>query len=190
MNGAMSFWLPVAIAFSAASVGAVTDVVYFRVRNAITFPLIAGGMAYHFSVGGWNGLVDSSWGVVFGVGVLLVPWLLGLMGGGDVKLLAGVGAWLGMPVVLCVFLVATAASFIYASALILYRGKLRESLLMMKVILYRFLVLGTHFGKEDLMEECYAGPDRRLRVIPFGAMVPLGILGAILWLLCFKGMNW
>ena len=38
------------------------------------------------------------------------------------------------------------------------------------------------------MEQCFAGPERRLRVIPFGAMVPLGIVGALLWFAWTKGM--
>ena len=91
-----------------------------------------------------------------------------------------------MPAVVSAFLVAAAVTFVYAVIQMARGGKLRESLVTMKVIFYRFLVLGAHFGKEDLVEECFAAPDRRLRVIPFGAMVPLGIIGTVVWFVWFK----
>jgi prepilin peptidase CpaA len=170
-------------------VAAVTDVVEFRVRNLLTLPLIVSGLVYHAATGGSAGFTTSLAGFAFGIGVLIVPWLLGLMGAGDAKLLAGVGAWLGLPGAIATFIAASAITFVYASILIIYRGKIRESLMLMKVIGYRFLALGTYFGKDDLVEQCFAGPDRRQRVIPFGAMVPLGILGALLWFVWIKGVS-
>ncbi len=181
MEGVMGIWLPIVVAFAAASVAAVTDVIEFRVRNILTIPLIITGLVYHAAVGGWGGLLTSFQGMLFGFAMLIVPWLLGLMGGGDVKLLAGVGAWLGMPAVLLAFLVTSAATGIYAAILIAYRGKIRESLFTMKATCYRLVALGAHFGKEDLVEGLITGTDRRLRVIPFGAMVPLGIIGVVMW---------
>ncbi len=182
MEGVMGIWLPIVVAFAAASVAAVTDVIEFRVRNILTIPLIITGLVYHAAVGGWGGLLTSFQGMLFGLAVLIAPWLLGLMGAGDVKLLAGVGAWLGMPAVVVAFLVTSAAAGIYAVILIVYRGKIRESLLTIKVICYRLVAFGAYFRKEDLVEELTTGTDRRLRVIPFGAMVPLGIIGVVMWL--------
>ena len=154
----------------------------------MTLPLIVSGLVYHAVVGGSSGFATSVAGFAFGLGVLIVPWLLGLMGAGDAKLLAGVGAWLGLPATIVTFIAATAVTFVYASVLIIYRGKFRESFMLIKIIGYRFLALGSYFGKDDLLEQCCAGSDRRLRVIPFGAMVPIGIVSALLWLACTKGM--
>jgi prepilin peptidase CpaA len=181
MDGIMATWVPAAIALSIASVAAVTDIIEYRIRNGLTFSMIVGGMIYHAVIGGWTGFCDSSEGVAFGLAVLIVPWLLGLMGASDVKLLAGVGAWLGLTGAIVTFIAAAAANFVYSVVLIIYRGKFRESLLMIKVIAYRFVAMGSHFGRSDLVDECFSGPDRRLRAIPFGAMVPIGILGTI-WL--------
>ena len=58
----------------------------------------------------------------------------------------------------------------------------------MKIVLYRFVALGTFFGKDDLVEDFSARADHRLRVIPFGAMVPIGVVGVILWLSWIKGV--
>ena len=188
MGGLPVNWVPVGIALAAASVAAFTDVVEFRVRNSLTLPLILSGLIYHTVTAGLSGFGASFAGFAFGLGVLIVPWLMGLMGAGDAKLLAGVGAWLGMPGVVVTFVAAAAVTFVYAIILIIYRGKIGESLVLIKVIGYRFMALGLHFGKDDLVEQCFAGPDRRLRVIPFGAMVPLGIVGALLWFAWTKGM--
>jgi prepilin peptidase CpaA len=176
--------LPTIVVLIGTCVGAVTDVWKFRVYNSLTFPLLASGLLYHGFVEGWSGLASSSLGVCFGFAILIIPYLLGLMGAGDVKLMAGVGAWLGLEVTVVVFVISSLVAGVYAVVLILYRGRIRESLSTLKLILYRMASLGMHFGKEDLVETLSEGDDRRLRVIPFGAMIPLGVMGAmLLWAL-------
>ncbi len=178
----MELWIPLVVVSLAACIGATTDVRAFRVPNYLTFPLIFTGLCYHAVVGGTSGFTQSLMGALFGLCVLLAPYLLRLMGAGDVKLLAGVGAWLGLPITVVVFVVSALVAGIYAMVLILIRGKLRESLITIKLILYRIATLGILLGKEDMVELLAEQPDRRLRVIPFGAMIPLGIAGAVLWL--------
>ena len=173
--------LPVLVALAAACVGAVTDVWRFRVYNLLTIPLILTGFLYHTLMDGSRGLTVSVLGGLFGLAVLIFPYLLGLMGAGDVKLLAGVGAWLGVESTMIVFVVSSLVTGVYALGLMVYRGRLRESWLTIKVIFYRFAALGKYLGKDDIVESLDACKDRRLRLIPFGAMVPLGILGALLW---------
>ncbi len=80
-----------------------------------------------------------------------------------------------------VFVVSALVTGVYALGLIIYRGRLRESWLTVKVIFYRFAALGAYLGKDDIVETLDNCKDRRLRLIPFGAMVPLGILGALIW---------
>ena len=57
-------------------------------------------------------------GRLFGFGSLLIFYMLGGIGTGDVKLLAGVGAWLGMPLTFHVFLAASLAAGMYAVAVL------------------------------------------------------------------------
>jgi prepilin peptidase CpaA len=52
-------------------------------------------LAWHAYSAGWSGVLDSVAGTVAGFLVFLVFYLLGGMGGGDVKLMAGFGAILG-----------------------------------------------------------------------------------------------
>ncbi|MCH8839183.1 MAG: prepilin peptidase [Planctomycetes bacterium] len=174
-------WQVLAVTISAACVAAVTDVWKFRVYNALTIPLVLTGLLYHGVTNGLGGLADSSLGLLFGFGVLLLPYLLGLIGAGDVKLMAGVGAWLCLSATAIVFAASALVAGVYAFVLILCRGKLGESWLTIKLILYRFVALGIHLGKQDLVEPLTRTSDRRLRLIPFGAMVPPGIVAALLW---------
>jgi Flp pilus assembly protein protease CpaA len=179
MDGIMESWVPAVVAMAIASVAAVTDVIEYRIRNSLTLSMIVSGMIYWGCMQGWSGFAFSCQGCALGLAVLIVPWLLGLMGASDAKLLAGVGAWLGWKGVAFTFVAACAVAFVYAVILIICRGRFRETLLMLKVIGYRFVALGSHFGRSDIVEECFSGPDRRYRVIPFGAMVPIGMLAAI-----------
>jgi prepilin peptidase CpaA len=174
-------WIPMAVVLAAACVGAATDVWKFRVYNALTIPLFLTGLAYHSVVGGWHGIALSLLGALFGFGALFLPYVLGLMGAGDVKLLAGVGAWVGLHGVFVVFIVSSLVTGVIALGLIIYRAKLKESLLILQLICYRFAALGKNLGKDELVEELGTGPDRRLRVIPYGATIPLGVIGALIW---------
>ncbi len=66
-----------------------------RVPNWITFPMVLSGLVYSTVVGGFAGLGDGVMGMCVGLLTLLPLYAVGGMGAGDVKLMAGIGAWLG-----------------------------------------------------------------------------------------------
>jgi prepilin peptidase CpaA len=74
-------------------VAAVIDGRALKVPNWITFPFILAGWAYSIGFYGLDGLWWSLAGTAIGLGLLLPAYAIGGMGAGDVKLLAGVGAW-------------------------------------------------------------------------------------------------
>ena len=53
------------------------------------------GLAYNFMSHGLSGLGDGFLGMLLGFACLILPYLWGGMGAGDVKALAALGAWLG-----------------------------------------------------------------------------------------------
>ncbi|WP_147819688.1 A24 family peptidase [Salidesulfovibrio onnuriiensis] len=110
----------VAAVLAAALVTAtITDIRSQRIPNWLTFPLMLGGLAAHALHTGLDGLLFSLAGFGLGLGVMLVPFLLGLMGAGDVKLMAAVGAWLGINTALMAFLITCMAGGVYALAVLL-----------------------------------------------------------------------
>lgn len=108
-----------AILLCALVVAVVTDVRSQRIPNLLTFPLILAGLTIHTVTGGWDGLLFSLGGFGLGLGVMLVPFLLGVMGAGDVKLMAGVGACLGVETAFAAFLITCLAGGVYALGMML-----------------------------------------------------------------------
>ena len=88
-------FLPVMTALSASLIATVTDIRSLRIRNTLTVPLCLSGIVFHCWMGGWSGLSVSVAGIGIGFAVLILPYLMGILGAGDVKLLMGMGAWLG-----------------------------------------------------------------------------------------------
>ena len=91
----VSPWLPVVIIGTMTVVAAVIDLRTRRIPNWFTMPVLAGGLLFHAATAGWGGLLTALGGFVTGFGILLILWLTGGGGGGDVKLMGAVGAWLG-----------------------------------------------------------------------------------------------
>jgi prepilin peptidase CpaA len=74
----------------------VDDVTRRRISNWIPCSAFAAGLILQTSQTGWRGAGAALLGTATGAGVFLIFYLLGGMGGGDVKLMAGFGAVLGV----------------------------------------------------------------------------------------------
>jgi prepilin peptidase CpaA len=174
-----SLAVPVVVVLAGSLVAAITDVWKFKVHNLLTIPLFASGLFYRAVVGGWPQFLDGLYGGLFGFGILLMLYLLGGMGAGDVKFMAAVGAWLGFSFTIIVFLAASLAAGIYAVVLLVAFGNLRETWANLQIIWHRITALGRVLGAEDRVETEIQREDRRRRLIPFTAMVAVGILATL-----------
>jgi prepilin peptidase CpaA len=74
----------------------IDDVARRQISNWIPCSAFAAGLILQTSQGGWRGAGSALLGTVTGAAVFLIFYLLGGMGGGDVKLMAGFGAVLGV----------------------------------------------------------------------------------------------
>jgi prepilin peptidase CpaA len=74
----------------------VDDVTRRKIANWIPLSAFAAGLILQSVQGGWRGAGAALLGTAAGAGVFLIFYLMGGMGGGDVKLMAGFGAVLGV----------------------------------------------------------------------------------------------
>jgi prepilin peptidase CpaA len=84
-------WIAVLVGLAAM----IDDLARRQIANWIPLSALAAGFGWQIGQSGLNGLLYAGIGTVAGFAVFLVFYLLGGMGGGDVKLMAGFGALLG-----------------------------------------------------------------------------------------------
>jgi prepilin peptidase CpaA len=178
--------IPILVVLVAAVVAAVTDVARFKVYNLLTFPLLFSGLLYHGVTGGPVGLAASAAGAAAGFAVLILFYILGGMGAGDVKLLTAVGAWLGLPLVFYVFIASSLAAGVYALGVILVRQQAGETWLNLLLIWQRLCVISRHLRSGEGGVEQEAGRGNRARIIPFAAMVAIGFVAVLVWSWCTR----
>lgn len=118
--GISALWLIAAGLFAALVIVTVIDLDHQIIPDEISIPGILVGLAasalvpeLHGAVNRWGALLDSGLGIVAGGGSIYLIGLFGnlvfkkeSMGGGDVKLLAMIGAFLGWKLVILVFFLA------------------------------------------------------------------------------------
>lgn len=74
---------------------AATDYRTRRIPNWLTVPAAISGLVFSAVSPHGIGLLPALAGFAVGLALLLLPWILGGGGMGDVKMLAALGAWLG-----------------------------------------------------------------------------------------------
>jgi len=163
--------IPILVIYAASTLATITDVRRFRVANALTLPLLASGLIYHAAMEGWSGLGQSLMGAAFGFLVLLLPYAAGGMGAGDVKFLAAVGAWLGLPMTYHVLIAAAIAGGVYALILTIATGRFRETWHR-----FRAILTATPAPPESSVTRVVTEADRRQKLVPFAAMVAVGLV--------------
>lgn len=97
-----------------AAIAALWDWRTNRLPNSLTVTAFAAALVFHFVAGAvegglrgaGQGLLTALAGFATGFGILFFLWLIGGGGGGDVKLMGALGAWLGPERTLWVFLLS------------------------------------------------------------------------------------
>ena len=112
-------WIAILVGLAAA----VDDLARRRIANWIPAAALAGGFGWQIGQNGiWTGSLHALGGAAVGFAVFLVFYLLGGMGGGDVKLMAGFGALLGLPGVLWAALWTAAFGGVIAIGAVAWQG--------------------------------------------------------------------
>jgi prepilin peptidase CpaA len=142
----------------------VDDVSRRRISNWIPCSAFAAGLVLQTVQGGWRGLGEALLGTITGAAVFLIFYLLGGMGGGDVKLMAGFGAVLGVKRLLEAALWTAGCGGIMA-ALVIAASQVRQI----------FWNKGSGQAKRDVQGN--SGSGRRLRAdsIPYAPAIAAGV---------------
>jgi prepilin peptidase CpaA len=168
---------PLIVVGIACSLAALSDLRRFRIANRLTLGLLLSGCVYHVACGGWAGVVHSLTGAAFGFVTLICLYAAGGMGAGDVKLTAGIGAWLGVRATAEVVVVAAIAAGVYALLLIIVTRRLGQTLAGIR----QLIVLGPS-SFELPVQDAATRADRRQTCVPFAAMLLVGLAVKSTWL--------
>lgn len=99
-----------------------TDLRSRKIPNWLTVSSALIGLAFHVATQGLVGIWFSLGGFAVGFGILFVLWMIGGGGGGDVKLMGAVGAWLGPKYTFGVFILSVLFAMLCMFAVMLYGG--------------------------------------------------------------------
>jgi prepilin peptidase CpaA len=159
-------------------VAAVIDGRQLKVPNWITFPMIVSGWAYSGLFYGWAGFGWSLAGTAVGLGLLLPAYAIGGMGAGDVKLLAGVGAWVWGLTTLYAFCVSAVFGGIIAVAMVVLRHGWRRHSHMFLGILTEILVL----RDPEALSAIAADRKSSMMLLPYGIPIAIGTITYFAWM--------
>ena len=101
-------------------VATATDLKNRRIPNWLTVSAAVLGLVFHVATAGVAGLWFSLGGFGVGFGILFVLWLIGGGGGGDVKLMGAVGAWVGPMNALLIFVLSPLFALVCLGGVMMY----------------------------------------------------------------------
>jgi prepilin peptidase CpaA len=158
-------------------VAAYIDGKELRVPNWITFPMVLSGLLFNVWLAGWAGLGAGLIGMAVGLACLLPLYSVGGMGAGDVKLMAGVGAWLGWRITLYAFCVSAIVGAVMAIAMVLWRKRFEQHYANFVMILVEWMQIRN--PKE--LSRLAAERKPTMYLLPYGIPICIGSIGYFLY---------
>jgi prepilin peptidase CpaA len=166
--------LPLTLLFALLGAAVWTDVRTRRIPNAIVMPGAVAALLLHAACG--TGVGQGLGGLALGLAFLLPMYALRLMGAGDVKLLAMVGAFVGAGQILTVGLVTLAAGGVLALAFAAAQGKLRA---LTRNAYQMMIVTGMAAAGGKV---AIARPDAASGRLPYAVAIAAATVPCALWL--------
>ena len=165
-------------------VAAVIDGIQLKVPNWLTFPFVISGWIFSTAYVAWTGglwyegLGYSLLGTVVGLALLLPAYAIGGMGAGDVKLLAGVGAWVHGWHTFYAFCATCVVGAVLAVGMVLYRrawNKHRDQF---------WMILGEIMTIRDPNQLSTIAAERKssMMLLPYGIPIAIGTIAYFAWM--------
>jgi prepilin peptidase CpaA len=143
-----TYLVALVVAFGAC----ITDVRSRRIPNVLTFGAAAAAIVFHAITGQLAGLLQSVEGWLVGAAIFFVPFALGGLGAGDVKLLAALGAWVGPLDALWIGLYTGVAGGIIALIVAAFSGYLGQAISNIWLLFSHWRVVGIRPVHEITLE--------------------------------------
>lgn len=140
-----------------------------RIPNWLTVPGLLVGIAVNTWLAGWSGAKSSLLGAGLGLALLLPFVLVRSLGAGDWKLVGALGAFLGPSHLLDVLLATVLIAGVMAVALIIWKGRVRQTFRNM------LHILGAFFSFHLPGPQVSLDSKESLK-IPFGVAVAVAVI--------------
>jgi prepilin peptidase CpaA len=168
----IAIWINI-ILLTMLAICVVTDIKSRKIYNIILFPVLLLALVLNVITGGLSGLAAALIGFATGLGILLIPYLMGGMGAGDVKLLAVIGALKGTGFVFDASIYMALVGACIALWAMLFH---RETAIWCRSVFY-FI-----YGLKHGMRIPIASPKGALTMTyPYGVAIACGALIALAW---------
>jgi prepilin peptidase CpaA len=149
----------------------IEDLKHQKIPNAVTFPTMALAIGYHSLSSGLGGLSFSAAGLALAIALFIVPYLLGGMGAGDVKLMGAAGAILGPQGICIVSILAVLSGGVYGMILFAMNLKYTASFLRRLWVTFKTFVLTRQLILIPL------GIDEEHPVLRYAVPITMGAFG-------------
>ena len=165
-------------------VAAYVDGKELRVPNKLTYPMIIAGwiyssIAYGMAGDGWYvGLGWSLAGTAVGLATLLPAYSIGGMGAGDVKMMAGIGAWVYCSTTFYAFCVSAIVGAILAILMILWSKQGKKHMNQFVFILNEIMTV----RDPEALATIAAERKSSMRLLPYGIPIAIGTVLYFAWM--------
>jgi prepilin peptidase CpaA len=141
-----------------------------RIPNYLTLGTAVAGLAFNGIAHGLPGLVTGILGLLLGFACLILPYLWGGMGAGDVKALAALGAWLGPQYTLFLFCYMGVAGGVMALGYLVWQGSLWKKVKRGWHFLFNLILCRPAGAPPPPSSACLTSG------IPYGVAIAVGML--------------
>ncbi|MBO9537636.1 prepilin peptidase [Herbaspirillum sp.] len=165
------------VLFALLLAAAVTDYRSYRIPNGLTLYGALFALAYHTATAAapWSALGWSAAGLGVGFFMLLPFYAIGVMGAGDVKLMAMAGAFIGLPGILYASVATFITGGLLALAVILCRRVFTRTLGNIRMMFQAVALSALGGIRPDLRIETRKSVGK----LPYGISIGLGTAGYV-----------
>lgn len=156
---------------------AIIDGRSLKVPNWLTLHFALGGWVYAYWVGGAPLLGWSLVGAAVGLICLIPLYAIGGMGAGDVKLMAGIGAWIGPACTFWAFLWTAMAGGVMGLVMMATSGELARHLALTRTIGREVLTVRDPVA----LSERAARRKPSMMLLPYGIPIAVGTIAYLGW---------